>query len=135
LRIGCKSSDLLTAKAVLSYFGARLSLFRNLENSEIKTCSFYMRFDIITIFPKIFDSYLKETFIKKAREKGLIKIRIHNLRDFTTDKHKTVDDRPYGGGLGMVIKIEPIYRAVQSLKLKIKNEKLKITKPDRKSVV
>ena len=68
-----------------------------------------MRFDIITIFPEIFDSYLKESFIKKAREKGLIKINIHNLRDFTKDKHKTVDDRPFGGGLGMVLKIEPIF--------------------------
>ena len=95
-----------------------------------------MRFDIITIFPKIFDSYLKETFIKKAREKGLIKIRIHNLRDFTTDKHKTLDDRPYGGGLGMVVKVEPVYRAVSTLtKLKIKNEKLKITKPKTKIVL
>jgi len=85
-----------------------------------------MVFDIITIFPRIFDSYLKESFIKRAQEKGLIKIRIHNLRDFTTDKHKTVDDRPFGGGLGMVIKIEPVYRAVQSLKSKIKNQKSKI---------
>ena len=73
-------------------------------------------FDIITIFPKLFDSYLKESFIKKAQERGLIKIRIYNLRDFTTDKHQTVDDRPYGGGLGMVLKVEPIYRAVKSLK-------------------
>ena len=72
-------------------------------------------FDIITIFPKIFDSYLKESFIKKAHEKGLIKIRIHNLRDFTTDKHKTVDDRPFGGGLGMVIKVELIFRCVQQI--------------------
>ena len=81
-----------------------------------------MTFDIITIFPRIFDSYLKESFIKKAQEKGLIKIRIHDLRDFTTDKHKTVDDRPYGGGLGMVIKIEPIFKAISTLKkLKTKN--------------
>ena len=81
-------------------------------------------FDIITIFPKIFDSYLRETFIKKAQEKGLIKIRIHNLRDFTTDRHKTVDDRPYGGGLGMVLKIEPIFKAVSALKKsEIRNSK------------
>jgi len=85
-----------------------------------------MIFDIITIFPRIFDSYLKESFIKKAQEKGLIKIRIHNLRDFTTDKHKTVDDRPFGGGLGMVLKIEPIYKAVQFLKSKIKSQKSKV---------
>jgi tRNA (guanine37-N1)-methyltransferase len=75
-----------------------------------------IQFDIITIFPKIFDSYLKESFIKKAQEKRLIKIRIHNLRDFTTDKHKTVDDRPYGGGLGMVLKVEPIYKAIEAIK-------------------
>ena len=79
------------------------------------------QFDIITIFPKIFESFLKESFIKKAQEKRLIKINSHNLRDFTTDQHKTVDDRPYGGGLGMVLKIEPIYRAVQFLKSKGKS--------------
>jgi len=84
-----------------------------------------MTFDIITIFPKIFDSFLKESFIKKAQEKGLIKINIHDLRKWAKDRHKTVDDRPFGGGLGMVLKIEPIYRAVQSLKLKTKNLKLK----------
>ncbi len=85
-----------------------------------------MEFDIITIFPKIFSSYLKESFIKKAQEKGLIKINIHNLRDFTTDKHKTVDDRPYGGGLGMVLKVEPIFRAVKKLGAIKKNKKTKI---------
>jgi tRNA (guanine37-N1)-methyltransferase len=73
------------------------------------------QFDIITIFPKIFESFLKESFIKKAQEKRLIKINIHNLRDFTTDQHNTVDDRPYGGGLGMVLKIEPIYKAVKKI--------------------
>jgi len=84
------------------------------------------QFDIITIFPKIFESFLKESFIKKAQEKRLIKINIHNLRDFTKDIHKTVDDRPFGGGFGMVIKVEPVYRAVSTLKLKVKNEKLKV---------
>ena len=77
-----------------------------------------LQFDIITIFPKIFDSFLKESFIKKAQEKRLIKINIYNLRDFTTDKHKTVDDRPYGGGLGMVLKVEPVYRCIRFLKSK-----------------
>jgi tRNA (guanine37-N1)-methyltransferase len=85
-----------------------------------------INFDIITIFPKIFDSFLKESFIKKAQEKGLIKIRIHNLRDFTTDKHRTVDDKPYGGGLGMVLKIEPIYKAVKSIKAKSKEQRTKV---------
>jgi tRNA (guanine37-N1)-methyltransferase len=75
-----------------------------------------MVFDIITIFPNIFNSFLKESFIKKAQEKKLIKINIHNLRDFTKDIHKTVDDRPFGGGLGMVLKVEPIFKAVSVLK-------------------
>jgi tRNA (guanine37-N1)-methyltransferase len=83
-------------------------------------------FHVITIFPKIFDSFLKESFIKKAQEKKLIKIKIYNLRDFAKDKRKTVDDRPYGGGLGMVLKVEPIYRAVKKIKSKIKNQKTKI---------
>jgi len=74
-----------------------------------------VKFDIITIFPKIFDSYLRESFIKRAQQKKLITINIHNLRDFTTDIHKTVDDRPYGGGLGMVLKVEPISKAVKEL--------------------
>lgn len=85
-----------------------------------------MIFDVITIFPHIFDSFLKESFIKKAREKCLIKIKIHNLRDFTADKHKTVDDRPYGGGLGMVLKVEPIYKAVKKIKSKAKSQKSKV---------
>jgi tRNA (guanine37-N1)-methyltransferase len=80
-------------------------------------------FDIITIFPKIFDGFLKESFIKKAIQKRKIKIRVWNLRDFTQDKHKTVDDRPYGGGLGMVLKVEPIYRAVSKIKKKTKAKK------------
>jgi len=88
-----------------------------------------MRFDIITIFPKIFDSYLQESLIKRAQKKGIIKVAVHNLRDFSTDKHKKVDDRPFGGGPGMVLQIEPIYRAVRFAKLKIlktKDERLKI---------
>jgi len=75
-----------------------------------------IKFDIITIFPKIFDSYFKESFIKKAGDRGLIKINIHNLRDFAKDKRKTVDDRPFGGGLGMVLKVEPVYKAVKKIK-------------------
>jgi tRNA (guanine37-N1)-methyltransferase len=95
-----------------------------------------MVFDIITIFPKIFDSFLEESFIKKAQEKGLIKIRIHNLRDFTTDKHRTVDDKPYGGGLGMVLKVEPIVKALRSLtKFKIQNSKFKITSQNSKIIL
>jgi tRNA (guanine37-N1)-methyltransferase len=83
------------------------------------------RFDIITIFPHILDSYFNESLLNKAQEKGLIQIQLHNLRDFTNDKHRKVDDSPYGGGPGMVLKTEPIDRAVQFLKRKTKNEKRK----------
>lgn len=82
-----------------------------------------MKFDIITIFPKIFDSYLKESLIKRALESKLIKISIHNLRDFSTDRHKKVDDRPFGGGPGMVIQLPAVYRAVEATKSKIKKQK------------
>jgi len=83
-----------------------------------------LKFDVITIFPEMFKSYLKESLISRAQDKKLIKITVNNLRDFTTDKHQTVDDRPFGGGLGMVLKIEPIYKAVK--KLKVKSSKCKV---------
>ncbi|MDP3901462.1 MAG: tRNA (guanosine(37)-N1)-methyltransferase TrmD [bacterium] len=82
-----------------------------------------MKFDIITIFPKIFDSYFKESILKRAQENRLIKIITHNLRDYTTDKHRKVDDRPYGGGPGMVLQVEPICRAVSSIKHKASRKK------------
>ena len=75
-----------------------------------------MRFDIITIFPKIFDSYLNESLFKRAREKKLIDVRVHNLRDFTDDRHNKVDDRPFGGGPGMVIKVQPVEKAISRLR-------------------
>ena len=86
-----------------------------------------IQFDILTIFPEIFESYLKASLIDKAQKKGLIKINVHNLRKWTDDERKTIDDKPYGGGLGMVFKIEPIYKAIQDIKKKgIKKEKRKI---------
>ncbi len=75
-----------------------------------------LSFDIITIFPEIFSSYLKESLILRAQKKKLIKINVHNLRKWTSDRHKTVDDRPYGGGLGMVLEVEPIFKAVKEIK-------------------
>lgn len=75
-----------------------------------------MKVDIITIFPDIFDSYLKESLIARAQKKGLIKITVHNLRKWANNRHQTVDDRPFGGGLGMVLKVEPLYKAVKALK-------------------
>ncbi len=74
-----------------------------------------MTFHIITIFPHIFDSYFNESILKRALKNNLINIKIHNLRDWTTDKHKTVDDAPFGGGAGMVMKIEPLYKALKAL--------------------
>ncbi len=74
-----------------------------------------IKFDIITIFPEIFNSYFQESLIKRAVKKRLIKINIRNLRDYTADKRHTVDDRPFGGGIGMVLKIEPIYQCVQRI--------------------
>ena len=85
-----------------------------------------INFHIITIFPNIFDSYINESIIKIAREKKLINIKTYNLRDWTSDNHHTVDDTPYGGGAGMLMKIEPLYEAVKSIKLKVKSNKIKI---------
>lgn len=75
-----------------------------------------MKFDIITIFPEIFEFYFKHSILDKAQKKGCFKINIHNLRDFTKDKHKQVDDKPFGGGRGMVLKIEPLFQAIKKIK-------------------
>lgn len=83
-----------------------------------------MEIHLITIFPKIFDSYVNESILKRAQKKGAVKIVIHDLRDFTLDKHNKVDDRPYGGGPGMVMQVEPIVRALK----KIVPRKSKFTK-------
>lgn len=84
-----------------------------------------MQIDIITIFPKVFYPYLDESIIGRAQKKDAVSIKIHNLRDYTDDKHKTVDDKPYGGGAGMVMKVEPVYKAVKDIK-KEKAKKQKI---------
>jgi tRNA (guanine37-N1)-methyltransferase len=75
-----------------------------------------MRFDILTLFPNMFSSPLQESILGKAIERGLIQIQTVNIRDFALDKHKVVDDTPYGGGQGMVMKVEPIARAIESVK-------------------
>ena len=74
-----------------------------------------MRFDIVTIFPEFFDGPLDYGIVRRAREAGLVDVRVHDLRDFTHDRHRTVDDRPFGGGEGMVLKPEPLFEAVESL--------------------
>lgn len=77
-----------------------------------------MRFDIITIFPNIFHSYFQESILKRAQTLKKVQIHIHDLRDFTYDKHLTVDDRPYGGGAGMVLLAMPMIRAIFAIKSK-----------------
>jgi tRNA (guanine37-N1)-methyltransferase len=82
-------------------------------------------FDVITIFPELVKAFSQESLLKKAQEKKLLKIGVHNLRDWAKDPHKKVDDKPFGGGLGMVFKVEPIYKAVAALKSEIRNPKSK----------
>jgi len=77
-----------------------------------------MRIDIITIFPAIFDGFFSEGVVKIGKEKGLLELRAVDLREFTTDAHRTVDDKPYGGGAGMVMKPEPLFRAISELRTK-----------------
>jgi len=77
-----------------------------------------MRFDIVTIFPQIFDSYFGESILKRAKEAGIVEIEMHNLRDYSANKHHNVDDTPYGGGAGMVMQIQPFFDCLKSLKAK-----------------
>ncbi len=89
-----------------------------------------MKIDIITLFPEMFKGPFEESIIKRAQEKELVEINIHNLRDWATDKHKTLDDKPYGGGGGMVLMVEPIYKALKDLKTK--NSKVVLLTPQGK---
>ena len=74
-----------------------------------------MRIDVLTLFPAMFAGPLDESIVKRARQAGLLDLKIHNLRDYSHDRHKTVDDRPFGGGPGMLLKPEPIFEAVEQL--------------------
>lgn len=74
-----------------------------------------MQFEVFTLLPEVFPSYLETSIIKRARERGLVKFNIHNIRDYTHDRHHTTDDMPYGGGGGMVMKPEPVFEAVESV--------------------
>ncbi len=79
-----------------------------------------IRFDFLTIFPDIFRGYTNESILRRAQKAKKVAYHVHDLRDSTTDKHRTVDDRPYGGGVGMVMKVEPIVKSLQSLPKKKK---------------
>ena len=74
-----------------------------------------IRFDILSVFPEMFESALNYSILKRAREKGMVEIHLHNIRDYAEDKHRMTDDAPYGGGGGMVMKVEPIDRALASI--------------------
>jgi tRNA (guanine37-N1)-methyltransferase len=74
-----------------------------------------MKIDVLTLFPAMFAGPLDESIIKRAREAGLLDLKVHQLRDYTHDRHKTVDDRPFGGGPGMLLKPEPIFEAVEAI--------------------
>ena len=74
-----------------------------------------MRFDVFTLFPEAMFPYLETSILQRARERGLLNVYMHNIRDWTDDRHHTVDDTPYGGGGGMVMKAEPIFRAVEDV--------------------
>lgn len=78
-----------------------------------------MIIDILTLFPEMFRGPFDESIIKRAQNNGLVEIKIHNLRQWAKDKHKTVDDHPYGGGAGMVMMVEPIYQALQDIKSRV----------------
>lgn len=96
-----------------------------------------MRIDILTLFPNMFKGPFDESIVKRAQDKGLVEINIHNLRKWTKDKHKTVDDHPYGGGVGMLLMIEPVSSALEELKIKqslttLKNSKVILLDPGGK---
>ncbi|MDP2736056.1 MAG: tRNA (guanosine(37)-N1)-methyltransferase TrmD [bacterium] len=82
-----------------------------------------IRFDVVTIFPELFEPFSKESLLAKGAQKKLLKIEAHDLRKWAKDKHRSVDDKPFGGGLGMVLKVEPAWRAVSKLKRKGKKVK------------
>lgn len=74
-----------------------------------------MKIDVLTLFPAMFSGPLDESIVSRARKTGLLDLKVHNLRDWTHDRHKTVDDRPFGGGPGMLLKVEPLFEAVENL--------------------
>jgi len=89
-----------------------------------------MRIDILTIVPELLDSPLNYSMIKRAQDKNIVQIFIHNLKDFTTDKYRQVDDYQYGGGSGMVMMIEPVYKAIEMLKSQNTYDEIIYTSPD-----
>ena len=89
-----------------------------------------MRIDILTVLPEMFESHLGCSILKRAQDKGLAEIVVHNLRDYTTDKHRKVDDYPFGGEAGMVMKIQPVEACINALKAERDYDEVIFTSPD-----
>ena len=89
-----------------------------------------MKIDILTLFPEMFEGPFKESMVKRAQEKNLVEINVHNIRNWATDKHKTTDDKPFSGGAGMVLMVEPIFNALKDLRQK--NSKVILLSPQGK---
>ena len=89
-----------------------------------------MRIDIITVLPELLSGPLNHSIVKRAREKGIVEIFLHNLRDFSEDRHKRVDDYAFGGEAGMVLKVEPLYKAISNLKEQRNYDEIIYTSPD-----
>lgn len=89
-----------------------------------------MRIDILTVVPELLESPLNESILKRAQQKGLVEIVVHNIRDYTTDKHRQVDDYPFGGEAGMVMKIEPVFKVIEQLKSERAYDEVIYTSPD-----
>ena len=89
-----------------------------------------MRIDLLTVVPELLQSPLNESILKRAQQKGLVEIHIHNIRDYTFDKHRQVDDYPFGGEAGMVMKPEPIFRCVEALQAERSYDEIIYTSPD-----
>ena len=89
-----------------------------------------MRIDILTVVPELLESPLNHSIVKRAKEKGLVEINVINIRDFTSDKHRTVDDYAFGGGAGMVMMIEPVFKAINKLKSEREYDEIIYTSPD-----
>src|SRR4029079_16225137 len=91
-----------------------------------------MRISIVTIFPDMFPAFLGEGMVRIAREKGLLEVDVVNLRDFTKDRHRTTDDAPFGGGVGMVMLAEPLFRAVEAIEPNPHNRRVLLGTPQGK---
>jgi len=93
-----------------------------------------MRIDIISIFPKCFEAVLNESIIKRAQEKKKVKILLHDLRDYSGDKHRKIDDHPYGGGAGMLMRPQPIFHAVEAIQAKARGARVILLCPQGKKL-